>query len=430
MAGTSTKIDVAWEKLFDKYNILARVNSNGTFRISSTLINEFHEARLMAKFDQSSQLPAIFHKNQLSILPVTRGDYLIGPFETHLKVCYSSTIKPQPVEAPALESLDPQNLYSEASAVLFAYNSGIIRDIMGSDEVKFTVNGRMRSDFFSFSVNNNSKPQVPIDIDVQNSQIEIDAGFESPDAFIVCEVKNQAPEELLIRQLYYPYRLWKGKIAKPVIPVFLAFSNDVFHVFKYSFEDEKNYNSINLEKYQTYTFADEDISSQDIMRLWQTTQMSLSPGVPLPQADSFPRIFDLLSVLHEEDLTRSEVTLKYEFVARQTNYYISACEYLGLIERFKGDGGERAYRLTQEAREIMVSSYKKKHLMIIKKIFERPVFHKAFEFFAKNNRLPSTQDIEHIMKSIPYSRKINDTTIERRSSTVLGWLKWIVALSN
>ncbi len=50
------------------HDILARVGDEGEFRISSTQINEFHEARLMAKFDQSAQLPGIFRTNKLSIL--------------------------------------------------------------------------------------------------------------------------------------------------------------------------------------------------------------------------------------------------------------------------------------------------------------------------------------------------------------------------
>ncbi|MDR0673402.1 MAG: hypothetical protein LBF93_07045, partial [Zoogloeaceae bacterium] len=233
----------------------------------------------MAKFDQTTHLPKIFRDNNLSILPVTRGDYLIGQFVTHAPIRYDSTERPKQVENPRLETLKSDDLYSEASALFFAYNSGIIQDVMGGDKVNLTVNGRMGSGVFSFHIRNSLQSQKSMTVDVKNSQVEIDAGFESSEAFLICEAKNQASEELLIRQLYYPYRLWSEKISKPVIPVFLAFSNDIFHVFTYAFEDKLDYNSIVLRGYQTYTFADEDVTLQDIIDVWRNTPVTAEPDV-------------------------------------------------------------------------------------------------------------------------------------------------------
>lgn len=371
-------IDRAWRILFDKHSIISRVQSDGFFKISSKEINTVKEARLMAKFDQSSQLPEIFRKNRFSILPVARGEYVIGPFATHTKVTYPD-IKPIPVEIPDLQTLDYTNLYSEASALLFAYNSGIIQDIMGTSKVNFTVNGRMSSGNFEYIINDVFHPMKPQKISVQNAQVEIDAGYESPEGFCICEAKNIAAEEVMIRQLYYPYRLWTSKITKPVIPMFLVFSNDVFHIFIYQFENAEYYNSIKLLKHKAYTFADESITLADVIDLWKTIKVKTEPQITFPQADSFARVIDLLSVLFEGGLTRDEVTLKYEFDPRQTNYYISACEYLGLIERSTNDEKEREYRLSKEAQKIMRLRYKPKHLELIKKILECPVFYRAFE---------------------------------------------------
>ena len=75
-----SKLDQSWEKLFDKYKILDEINKNTVFEITAKDINEFREARLMTKFDHSSQLPSLFRNNKLSILPVTRGSYIIGRF--------------------------------------------------------------------------------------------------------------------------------------------------------------------------------------------------------------------------------------------------------------------------------------------------------------------------------------------------------------
>lgn len=212
-------IHKAWNVLFERHRILEMVQTHGTFKISSKEINEIKEARLMAKFDHSAQLPEVFQENNLSILPITRGEYLIGSFQTHLKVAYPP-VKPVLVEIPELQTLDCQDLYSEASALLFAYNSGIIQHVLGSDKVAFTVNGRMSSGCFNFEISDSMVNGNRIHISIENSQVEIDAGYESQDAFCICEAKNIAADELLVRQLYYPYRLWKNKIDKPVIPLF------------------------------------------------------------------------------------------------------------------------------------------------------------------------------------------------------------------
>ena len=57
---------LAWEKLFEKYNILGEIEEKGYFKITSKQINEYREARLMTKFDNSATLPDLFKKNSLS----------------------------------------------------------------------------------------------------------------------------------------------------------------------------------------------------------------------------------------------------------------------------------------------------------------------------------------------------------------------------
>ena len=35
--------DIAWEKIFEKYNILKQIDNNGQYEISATQIKEFRE---------------------------------------------------------------------------------------------------------------------------------------------------------------------------------------------------------------------------------------------------------------------------------------------------------------------------------------------------------------------------------------------------
>lgn len=75
--------DIAWEKLFEKYDILGHIERTGQFQISAKQIKEVREPRLMAKFDHTINLPRIFADKELSILPVTRGDYIISHFDAY-----------------------------------------------------------------------------------------------------------------------------------------------------------------------------------------------------------------------------------------------------------------------------------------------------------------------------------------------------------
>ena len=131
--------------------------------------------------------------------------------------------------------------------------------------------------------------------------------------------------------------------------------------------------------------------------------------------------------MYEQELTHEEITIKYEFDPRQTDYYITACVYLGLVER-TSINGERGCKLSLEAKNIMALSYKQKYLALIKKIFICPVFHKTFNFIIQNNKIPNKDEICQIMSKSNLS--INKTTINRRSSTVRSWLDWILRVSN
>jgi hypothetical protein len=77
--------EIAWEQLFKKYDILNKINEDGRFEISAAHIKKFREPRLMAKFDHTINLPKIFADNNLAILPITRGDYVISHFNAYHK---------------------------------------------------------------------------------------------------------------------------------------------------------------------------------------------------------------------------------------------------------------------------------------------------------------------------------------------------------
>jgi len=413
----------AWKKIFSKYAVLEALEKEPHFTIASHQINEFREARLMTKFDSRAQLPAIFKKNGLAILPVTRGSYAIGRYKAYAELDYPASV-PRKVSPPDCQSVDCINLYSESAALSFAFNAGIIDEIMETRNALFTVSGRMSSGCFAYTIDDLARPHA-YSLSVNNAQIEIDAGYESKEHFCIVEAKNVAPEDFLIRQLYYPYRLWSTKLAKPVQPVFLVFSNNMFTAFSYAFSGHTHYNALQLLKVQRFVIADEEIALAEVRYFLESFHDFREPEVQFPQADSFERVVDLLGILAERPLSREEITERYAFDKRQTNYYSDAGRYLGLLEKER-EGALIVYRLTPAGRTIMRKRPKDKTLGLIRAILSRNVFNEACKITLSTGHPPSNERLAAVFAQAGLAIPINATTMARRSSTVRKWVDWIL----
>lgn len=190
--------DIAWEQLFEKYDILENIEKTGQFQISAKQIKEVREPRLMAKFDHTINLPKIFADNGLSILPVTRGDYVISHFDAYHKFEPDNAPITR-VSLPAyIQSLDSSNIPSEAIALNCSVAAGIVADFLGDEEIVSTVSGRMGSGVFDFNINN-LRNNSPCTVTVNNSQIEIDAAYEGIRSLALFEAKRDLSDDFLVR---------------------------------------------------------------------------------------------------------------------------------------------------------------------------------------------------------------------------------------
>lgn len=427
--GSLTKNDVAWQKIFEKYNTLNDIETDGQVLISAGQINEFREARLMTKFDHRSNLPLLFKDNGLSILPVTRGKYVIGHFEAyHDFENRSAAIKRIPVPQD-IESIDFYHITSEASAINVAYLSGMLEDFTGDTGLKPTVNGRMSSEHFEFNIEGvegaESKHLV-----IQNAQLEIDGGFEGSQSLVLIEAKNTLSSDFLIRQLYYPYKLWHSKIEKDVRPVFLVYSNGVFSFYEYAFEDSDNYNSLVLIKQKNYELASEGFTFETVKAMAESVTIEEEPeDVPFPQANKFSRIINILEILYEEgSLSQETITCNYDFgfVARQTIYYTAAAKYLGLLERIYDKEDGVAYQLSEKGVALMSMKLDERNLAFIGAILSKKVFNETFKLRIQTGDMPTKETIAEIMKTAGVNNVDSDSTYIRRASTVIRWIDWLM----
>ncbi len=424
---SATKNDDAWGKLFEKYRIVEAIEQRGAFTISSEQINAFREARLMTKFDHRSNLPALFQEHRLSILPITRGSYLISHFDVYHDI--PSTPNIVRFGFPNyIESLDYDHITSEAAAIHCAYISGMLADFIGDNDVLPTVSGRMGSNAFGFDVKNMVTGGL-MRVDVENSQIEIDGGYEGRRFLTLIEAKNAISEDFLIRQLYYPFRAWMEQVSKPVKTIFLIYSNGIFSLYEYEFIEPQQYNSLVLVKQQNYCVEQEDIEHQDLERALNGCSILPEPDVAFPQADSFKRVINVCELLYEHtELTREDITSNYDFDVRQTNYYTDAGRYLGLLEKSRNDGTIR-YRLTHQGRGIFTLKYKARQLKFVECVLRHRIFNVCFRRYLKREKLPSKPEIIALMKTSNLYQVNAESTFERRASTVASWLDWIVDLT-
>ena len=416
--------DTAWERLFDKYHILDEVKRHGQFVISAGQIKEFREPRLMTKFDHRVNLPQIFSENDLAILPVTRGDYVISAFSAY-KDFESPVADTHKISIPAhIQSLMPQFLVSESIALNCAGACGILSDFLEDEALVPTVSGRMSSGDFGFDIDTSFGKQY---VKVCNSQIEIDAAYEGINYLSLFEAKRDLSDDFLVRQLYYPFRVWSSRVTKTVKPIFLIFSNGVFNLYQYQFDEPRNYNSLRLVKQKNYIIATE-ITLADIESLLRTMPTVQEPEISFPQANSMSRIINLMELLNEKPMTKQDITSEYAFDERQTNYYTDAGRYLDLMDKERDEDGNILFQLSSRGRHIMSLEYKERQLAIVAQILKHRAFKETLKLHLQCGEMPDTQTVVQIMRQSDLYHVEAESTYVRRSSTIVGWINWILSI--
>ena len=420
-----SKNDIAWEKIFEKYRILERLANNERVSISSAEINDFREARLMTKFDHRSQLPELFTKHKLSILPTSRGTYEIGAFETFCDFD-KEDIEIVTVDFPTfLESIDYKDITSESIAINCTFVSKILHNFTDEENLFPTVSGRISSSLFGFTIKSN---QGAFRINVENPQIEIDGGFEGENSLILIDAKNYISDDFLIRQLYYPYRLWSDKIVKRVRPIFLTYSNGIFDLREYEFTNPELYNSIRLLQHKKYALQERYINIENIQNIFDNVQVTKEPELPFPQADSFERVINLCELLKQKGfISKEDITHNYDFDHRQTDYYSNAAKYLGLIEG-RCENQQIGCTLTQDGIRIFNLPIVERQLEFVRLILSRAAFKNTLKLYFDKGDVPTKDEVIEIMKDARLYNIDSEQTYRRRASTVISWINWILEL--
>ena len=412
-----------WEEIFEKYNILEKIQENGMFKITADQIREFKEPRLMAKFDYFKQLPAIFKDNGLGILPIKNGEYVIGKFNLFEKISGTGyeNVEIKKVQLPDfIETIDPDNIYSESNALNVALLSGMLSDAF-EEELFETVQGKMRTNEFKFEINSFDNESNLIN--VNGAAIEIDGGYEGKSKLVLIEAKNNLPDDFIIRQLYYPYRFWKDKVAKIVIPAFLAYENGIYNIFIYNFCDDNNYNSLELNSIKRYMLSSETVEDikKSIFDSVELVEELPQEKVPFPQADSFTKVLGTMEYINSGLNTANLVAEAFEFDPRQGKYYIDALRYLDIVQSSNVWG---EYELTDFGKHLFELDVKNRNRLIIEKILSHKPFYDVYKDYLERENICVRSVIKDtLLVVIP---QLSEETANRRASTVRGWIEWII----
>jgi len=247
----------SWEKIFNDYKILDHDFDKLPFPLSATQIKRAcqkfketgeKEVRILCKQDNREDRPDIFQKHNLFLLPVKNGYYNIIKGEGYVN------IPPIKNEVTIYSSkldflLDTAKIGdSEMQHLDFAYASSLIRTFTEDTSLVLTIRGRKYTPDFDFYVGKQL-------IKVSSVQTEVDAGYEGKNQIVLIEAKSFNASNVIIRQLFYPYRQWQSRTKKKVITLFFdkERGKDVYSIWQFEFKNPNNYNSIKLVKSGRFT---------------------------------------------------------------------------------------------------------------------------------------------------------------------------------
>ncbi len=426
----TTKMDRAWNKVFESQNLLSKIESDGFVRILAVTLKTVgqREPRLMVKHDTIHSRPDIFKKNNLSILPIKNGEYVIyRDTEKKSYFQYDAAFDQVPLEMyepshefETIESLNIGSISSEFQAIDYANLVSLLKSFTGESQLYLTIRGRLRSGKFSLQL-----PENDALIEVNGVQIEVDSGYEGQKGIYLIEAKIGKRDDFHIRQLYYPWKEWSQKTGKPIIPIFFAYSNGIFYLTKFQFGE--NFGDLEILKLRSFSIDGDPVLSVHFEELIHSVKVDASEPeiVPFPQANDLDKIIDVITSFGEDLKTKDQISEYFDFDERQGDYYANAAIYLGFFIRDPDNGG--LFVLTALGDEMRRCPNRRcRNRLLLTQLLRRPSFRSTILLLKDCGFSPGDISKDKVAQIIMKNdRRYNLTTSRRRASTVKSWMKWI-----
>ena len=409
--------NAAWLRLFEHFDIRSHLKDHGIFRISARSIKKLgdREPRLMTKFDHRKSRPKIMQDLGITVLPVTNGEYVLLSGDGYCLIPEPNQIERyNPAKIGDFQTLNwKDGLRSEPQVIDTLFCSSALRSFIGDQDLTLTVRGRLRARPFSFAFA--TQQHGDKEIDASGVQIEIDSGYEG-DCIAIVEAKFGATSDIIVRQLFYPYRhMLESGVSKKLHLVYLIYSNKVFSLYEVAFENPHQYHSCRIVRQKHYTL--EVLKKlQSFADVVASAPRSEPGAAPFPQADDASKIIDVVELVLSNPMSKVEIGEYLELDPRQGDYYGNAVVWLGFAEK----SGEK-FHLTQRGVTLAHMNRADRIAFLAETVAGMPVFRDASRAQAKGERLSTDQ----IAKLITKNTTLQGTTPPRRASTVRSWIDWL-----
>jgi DNA adenine methylase len=417
-----------WEKVVES----KRFDLDGTslYEVTSAEVKRISgiEPRLVAKMDTRDELPSLLVRKNYFVLPVAARKYALVPGDGYHDL-EDLDHKPEDFfperEVPVTIALKA----GESAAIQTALYSGLLENVVGVPQLRSTLHndklslGQTRIHY-----------RKDWEHEVKGAQVEVDAGFENHGKFFVFECKAWRQDELHdfnIRQLFFPQLKAREDLAErgldfAVKCYFLNVDPDtsVYRFWEYDFEDPHDYASMVAVRSEAFHLVQPSRRNSTEL-LESLLQAEPSDTDYIPQADDASKLVTLLQGVAEGFDTSSQVARRFQFDPRQSSYYAEAAEELGLLVRFRDSG----YSLTDIGSQIARLDSDKASDQIVRRIFTLPVFH-DIGLKAVKDRSPALEASDLVPLVWKNGKgRYNETTVRRRTQSVIAWLNWIGELT-
>lgn len=143
----------------------------------------------------------------------------------------------------------------------------------------------------------------------------------------------------------------------------------------------------------------------------------INSKAPFPQANDLSKVISVLNIPEESQLINYPYMRVYlgDISDRQVDYYISACIYLGLVDKDKNFTDDGIHLRTLVGIEQIAELSR---IIVSDKVFGTVYFQEKMLGIHLEK-----EDVVEIMKDLVDLE--SNAVYERRSSTVLSWINWI-----
>lgn len=397
----------AWEKIFQakQFDVsldLHYITADEIKAITSK------EPRIMAKVDNSSDLPPALKKHGYFLLPVRNGKYAIvrGEGFHRLENRVSPDTHVSRIKFPLTTAARGM---SEMQYLDFSVHAGALEAALHKDALYQSIRGREYTRAFSFNVGNTK-------LDTESVQIEVDSGLEGKDCIVLVEAKIDNPEDFIIRQLFYPYNHFKMVSPnKTIIPVFFTYepTDKLYNYWIYEFTNPEDYNSIQLRETRTlFITTEQELSLEQI----EEPEGAAIYRELVPQANDLDKVIELVFKVGEGVNNYRDIAQHFGFNERQSSYYREAAEALGLV--IVEDG---RYSTTEHGKYLIGLPTDKRNIFFVELLSGFNLIRASLDTLQKSGKLTEHDLAELIAKN----SALSGTTIPRRAQSLKAWLKWM-----